>query len=119
MDRHRELKQAYKQTPRPMGVFKITNKQNGKILIGTSMNLDGIFNRYLWQGNGKSLFNKGLQEDWNELGSEGFSFEILETLKWEEWPQADWKGAVAVLEEEWLERLQPYGDKGYNIKKQK
>lgn len=117
MDRRKELKQAYKQTPRPMGVYRIKNNLNGKILVGSSMNLEGIFNRYTFQGGTKSLFNKALQQDWTELGAGVFTFEILETLKWEELPEEQWKKAVEALEEKWLDQLKPYGEKGYNIER--
>lgn len=114
MDRRKELKLAYKQTPRPMGVYQLKNNINGKLLVGSSMNLPGIFNRHRFQLNASAHSNKVLQEDWNVHSATAFSFDVLETLKSEELPADDWRKAVAALEEKWLNKLQPYGDKGYN-----
>lgn len=44
MDR-RELSRAYKETSRPMGVFRVRNTVNGKCFIGTSVDLPSMLNR--------------------------------------------------------------------------
>ena len=47
MDRKKkELKREYQQSPRPMGVYQIRNLVKDKVLLGSSLNLPGIFNRY-------------------------------------------------------------------------
>ncbi len=114
LDRKRELKLAYKQTPLPMGVYQIKNNANGKILIGSSMNLPGIFNRHRFQLNASVHRTKELQEDWNSYGPDAFTWDVLETLKAEEIPEADWSKAILALEEKWLTNLQPYDENGYN-----
>lgn len=114
MDRRKELKLAYKQTALPMGVYQIKNNTNGKLLIGSSMNLPGIFNRHRFQLNAKVHTNKALQEDWNLNHSNAFTFDILEMIKSEEISKDDWSKSIAELEDKWLDKLQPYGDKGYN-----
>lgn len=45
----KDLKREYKQTLRPMGVFQIRNTVNEKVFIGSTLNLDGIFNRHEFQ----------------------------------------------------------------------
>jgi len=59
--------------------------------------------------------NRELQGEWNEIGEDGFVFEVLDTLPASDEPGYDVKGELRVLEELWLERLQPYGERGYNI----
>lgn len=113
MDRRKELKSAYKQTPRPMGVYRIKNKVNGKIFVAGNMNLPGSLNSNRFQLNLRCHRNKALQEDWGLYGPDAFAFDILENLS-EEIPESDWREAVSALEEKWLGSLQPYGDKGYN-----
>jgi len=114
MDRRKELKLAYKLTPRPMGVYQMKNNINKKIFIGSSMNLPGSFNRNRFQLNARSHNNKMLQEDWNLYGSDAFTFDILETLKSEEIMEEDWRETISVMEDNWLAALQPYDEKGYN-----
>jgi hypothetical protein len=42
---------------------------------------------------------------------------VLEYLKPGDDPDYDVRGDLDVLEELWLEKLEPYGEKGYNKKK--
>ncbi|MGG3915080.1 GIY-YIG nuclease family protein [Rossellomorea vietnamensis] len=116
MDRKRELKQQYKETPVEAGVFQITNKQNKKIYIGSTKNLktlNGI--KFMLENNGFTT-SKELQTEWSEIGKEAFTFEVLEKLKKNDDPFVTEKEALAELEEKWLEKMQPYGEQGYNQK---
>lgn len=114
MDHRKEIKQAYKQTPRPMGVYKITNRAGGKIFVAGSMNIPAKFNSIRFQLNFKCHRVAELQADWNRFGPDAFSFETLETIKADSLPPEEWRKAVAALEEKWLDHLRPYGERGYN-----
>jgi len=114
-DKKRELKREYKLNHRPMGVYQIRNIVNDKVLIGASLNLPGIFNRHkiqLKMGNHPSV---RLQAEWNEFGADSFAFEILDEITPKE--GRDHREELAFLEELWLEKSQPYGDRGYNERK--
>ena len=74
------LKREYKETARPMGVFQIRNTVNGKVWLGTSVDLPSILNRHRAQLRAGSHRNKALQQDWNAFGMEAFALEILDTL---------------------------------------
>lgn len=113
MDRKAMIRE-YKETPRPMGIFQIKNTVNGKICIGSSVNLPAILNRYKAELKLGSCRNKALQEDWNQFGSEMFEFTELEVLKPTDDPGYNPAEDLCVLEELWLEKLSPFGDKGYN-----
>ena len=54
------------------------------------------------------------QHDWNAFVTEAFRFEVLDTITPRDKPGYDVKRELSVLEELWLERLSPYGDRGYN-----
>ena len=108
----KELKQNYKLSPRPMGIFQIRNLTNEKVFIGKSENLEGILNRHEFALKANGHQNKQLQADWNELGADKFAFEILEELEFRE--NLDIKKELEFLEDLWLEKLQPFGEKGYN-----
>lgn len=108
----KELKLNYKLSQRPMGIFQIRNLTNEKVFIGKSENLEGILNRHEFALKANGHQNKQLQADWNELGEEKFAFEILEELEQRE--GLDNKKELEFLEDLWLEKLQPFGEKGYN-----
>lgn len=118
VDRKSKIRE-YKETPRPMGIFQIKNKINGKILIGSSNNLPARFNRFrseLERGNCRNIV---LQKEWNEFGAEAFEFEQLEILKPLDDPSYEPGDDLLVLEGLWLEKTKPYGLKGYNIQPKK
>ena len=110
----KEAKKKYKQTLPPMGVYQIKNLVNGKILIGNSKNLTGKFNSYKFQLNSGTHMNSELQADYKKYGENNFSFEILDQIEPKEDLTFDFTNDLAVLEELWIEKLQPFGEKGYN-----
>lgn len=116
MDRKKELKQLYKETKTQAGVYQIKNNKNQKIYIESSMNLKTI-NGKQFQLKMGSHTNKLLQKEWNEFGEEAFTFEVLETLKVKEDGYFDVKYELEKLEEKWLNKLQPFGEHGYNREK--
>jgi hypothetical protein len=113
----KDLKREYKQNPPPMGVFQIYNLINNKVLIGTGLNLPGILNRHKFQLTMGNHPNRILQTEWNEFGSENFALEILDELQPNLDPDHDYSADLAFLEELWLEKLEPYGERGYNERK--
>src|ERR1700759_2415430 len=62
------LTREYKETQRPMGVYQVRNTVNGKVLIGTSVDLPSILNRLRGELRLGGLRNRALQQDWNEHG---------------------------------------------------
>jgi len=112
--RRAELKRTYKEKPPPMGVFAIRNRANGKVLVGTSLNLPGALNSARFQLTLGVYRHPALQEDWQRYGADSFSFEVLDELPPTEVPRDDPREELQVLEALWLERLRPYGEAGYN-----
>lgn len=113
----KELVKQYKQTVQPMGIFQIRNLVNGKIYLASSKNLRGMANRFEFNLDIGAHVSKKLREDYEKFGRENFVFEIIDQLEPKEDPKYDYSDDLNVLEEMWLEKLQPYGDKGYNQKK--
>jgi group I intron endonuclease len=111
----KELKKEYMLNPRPMGVYQIRNVVNEKVLIGAALDLPGILNRHKFQLKMGNHSNGALQAEWNEFGGENFAFEILDEITPKE--GRDHREELAFLEDLWLEKSQPYGDRGYNEKK--
>src|SRR5665811_686286 len=86
----KELKDKYKQTIQPMGIYQVRNTVTGKIFIGSSKNLEGMLNRNKFQLQNDLHMNKELQRDFNEVGEESFSFEVLDKLKPQEVIEVDY-----------------------------
>lgn len=107
-------KLAYKASRRPIGVFLIRNLVNDKVFVGSSMDLTAIFNRIRFQLAAGAHPVKDLEADWKRLGAAKFEFEIAEELVPREDMNFDYKSELELLEDLWLEKLQPYGDRGYN-----
>jgi len=116
MDRKKELKQQYKEIKIEAGIYKITNKVNGKVFVGSTRNLKTINGVKFTLENGGHT-NKKLVEEWRNYGKGAFEFEILEVLKPTNAPYYNEKEELEKLEEKWLDTLQPFGDRGYNSNK--
>ncbi len=112
----RQAKLDYKLSHRPMGVFQILNTANGKMFVDTSLNIPGKINRHRVQLNAGLHQTKRLQADWSEFGEQAFQFETLESVEPRPDPAYNYASDLKVLEELWLEKLQPYEDAGYNAK---
>jgi group I intron endonuclease len=113
----KELIKEYKLNHTPMGVYQIRNLVNEKVLVGASPNLTGIINRHKFALETGKHANAALQADWNEFGADKFAFEILDEISPIEGADHDYREDLNSLEELWLEKLEPYGEKGYNEKK--
>ncbi len=110
--KRKELLEEYKRLKTYMGVIQITNNANGKIYIAAYPNLK---NKWLTiQGQlvmGRHA-NARLQKDWKELGPKAFTYEVLEEKDAGEVTDMRWE--LKQMEKPWLEKLQPYEDRGYN-----
>ena len=112
----KELINKYKQAIQSMGIHQLRNTISGKIFLGSSKDLKGIINRNNFQLKNGLHMNKTIQRDFSEVGDESFSFEILDHLKPREDMEGDYTEELHMLEEMWLEKLQPCNEKGYNTK---
>lgn len=113
MDRKKELKEQYKEMKTEAGVYQIKNTKNQKVLVVATPNLKTMNGRRMELHAGGHK-NKQLQEEWKKFGEEAFVFEVLEVLKEKEEGFFDRKEELKKLEEKWLERLQPYEERGYH-----
>ncbi|MDI4646848.1 GIY-YIG nuclease family protein [Cohnella hashimotonis] len=118
--RKKQLAEAYAQSFRAMGVYQIRNAENGKVLVRSSMDLDGARNRFEFM---KQMNNNTLPElktDWDRYGGSVFEFSELDRIKPKEETVTDraelkkYQEEVDALAELWVEKLQPYGDNGYH-----
>lgn len=113
LDRKKELKQLYKETEIEGGIYCIRNTKNEKVYVESTKNFKAMSGRRLLLNMGSHM-NKALQNEWKEYGADAFEFEILEVLKKKKTGYFNEKEELKKLEEKWLEKLQPYGERGYN-----
>lgn len=110
-DTRKEMIRQYKEMKTEAGVYQIKNTANGKMLVASTPNLKTIEGKrfQLQMGSHK---NPKLQAEWKQFGEESFVFEVLEVLEDVEDISRDRE--LKHLEEKWLEKLKPYGERGYN-----
>jgi hypothetical protein len=101
------VKKLIESIPRESGVYQIRCKQNGKIYVGSAVDL-----RRRWDVHRRTLrdrvhHNDHLQHAWNTYGEENFEFEVLQFVNAAELLRA---------EQEWIDRTDCTHRKiGYNI----
>ena len=117
MKSKKDIKRDYKEREKPAGVFQVKNTVNGKVLLGSSLNLEGPLNGHKFMLTIGSHRNKVLQQEWNEYGVDKFVFEILEVVKVKDDPNFNLSDELTLLEQIWLEELKPFGERGYNTDK--
>ena len=113
MDR-KALIRKYKETRRPIGVYRVRNVAEGISLVGSSADLPAILNRSRFQLDAGMHPNRALQADWTERGPQAFAVETLDTLEWPEQPGYDPSADLQTLQGMWLERLRAAGERFYN-----
>lgn len=88
------------------GIYQIKNLINDKVYVGksTKTNVRWSAHKYLLKLN--QHYNKQLQEDWNQYGSENFEFSILELCDCDN---------LKAREKYWIDFFESYSSKGYNI----
>jgi biotin operon repressor len=114
VDTRSEMKRRYREAPREAGVFHVKNTVDGTVLLGSTKNLHGPLNKHRFLLSIGRHWNKKMQEDWDRLGPDAFVFEVLEVVKMKDDPTFDVEDELSLLEEKWIEKVQPFGDGGYN-----
>ena len=90
------------------------NTMNGKVLLGSSLNLEGLLNSQKFKLSIGRHPNRELQKEWNECGPDTFVFEILEAVQEKDDPIFNLDDELTLIEQIWLEKLRPFGGLCYN-----
>ena len=104
----KNIKRDYKERAKPAGVFQVKNTVNGKVLLGSSLKLEGPLNGHKFILKIGAHRDKVLQQEWNKYAADKFVFEILEAVKVKDDPNFNLGDELTLLEQIWLE------DRGYN-----
>ncbi len=115
MDRKKATRD-YKDTPRPMGVYRVRNRAARRSLLGSSVDVPSILNRHRAQLRMGLHPDQELQRDWKALGPGGFDFEVLDTLEPPDRAGYDAADDLRALEQLWREKLTAAGEAAYTGK---
>jgi hypothetical protein len=108
-----KLVQQFKEIPIQAGIFQIRNTLNGKLFIDSTLNMKSLNGQNTTLRLGTHN-NKALQKEWNEYGEQAFVMEVLEVLKPSDNPFVVLKDELKKLKAIWIEKLQPFGERGYH-----
>lgn len=114
MSANRSLRDSYKQSFVPIGVFVIRNSVNQRVYVGGSRNLEGAMNRHRFELSTGSHRNAELLADWKRFGAQAFCFEVLDQVRQSTDPATDYDAELATLLELWQQELPCFGPSGYN-----
>lgn len=90
------------------GVYVITCATNGKVYVGSAVNLEKRWRAHRNDLNRRAHHSSYLQRAWDKYGAEAFVFTVLEVV--------DDKNLLIQAEQKWLDVYESYdGKKGYNI----
>jgi hypothetical protein len=81
MKTKKELKQEFKSIKLRVGIYQIINKQENRIYLQITSDLDRAFSSDIFQLKAGMHSNERLQNDWNKLGKDLFEFSVFDELK--------------------------------------
>ncbi|MCY1058205.1 GIY-YIG nuclease family protein [Nannocystis sp. SCPEA4] len=110
-----DQKRQYREQPRRAGIYLIRNTVSGKVLLGSTMNLHGPLNRHRFMLGIGGHPNRALQEDWRRLGPDAFEFTIADVVTPQDEEAGPHEDELWLLEQVWIERTSPFGERGYNL----
>lgn len=116
MSSRADLKRQFKETPKRAGVFLVTNLKNGKVFLGSSLNLHGPLEKHRFMLKLGGHYVAELQRDWHRFGPDAFTFAIVEEVTRPDSDDEDFRIETALeeLETRWIAKVSPFGPGGYN-----
>lgn len=88
------------------GVYKIEHKASGRCYVGSAVCFKKRWKIHRDQLEAGNHHNKSLLNAWRKYGSSAFVFGMLERCP---------KNILLQKEQHWLDKLEPFGRRGYNI----
>ena len=82
-DRRKEMRDAYKNRRPDMGEVELRCIATGERFLGTTRDAAKELNSLQAKLNGGGHPNRPLQQLWNEHGANGFAFNVVDTLEYE------------------------------------
>lgn len=101
-EQKKALQAQYKNTHHEMGVVSFRCTVTGDAYLAASKNTKSTLNSVRFQLEAGNHPNKALQKLWNEHGPEGFQFQVLETLDYDD-PTEDYSELLEEMRQGYLE----------------
>jgi group I intron endonuclease len=99
-------KKPEKDITKTSGIYKITNRVNGKYYVGSSKHIDDRWVEHIKELNKNVHKNDYLQRSWNKYGGNNFSFVVVEKIPIKE---------LLIIEQKYLDIAYVEQDKCYNL----
>ena len=100
--RRAALRRAYKERAKQAGVFRVLNTANGRVMLGSALDLHAPLNRVKFELDMGMCWNPQLKADLETYGRDSFVIEVLETVESREEPDFDPERELAILEQRHL-----------------
>lgn len=88
------------------GIYAIRNNTNGKIYVGSAVDLKRRFKEHKTMLNAGKHHSEKLQRAWNKYGADAFDFDVIEQIEDKTW--------LILLEQFWITELRSV-ERGYNV----
>jgi hypothetical protein len=103
--RRASLRRAYEERSKQAGVFRVVNTANGRIMLGSALDLHAPLNRVKFELDQAVCWNAGLKRDLETFGRDSFAIEVVETVEPRDDPDFDPAKELEVLELKHLSSL--------------
>jgi len=111
-DQRKQAIRDYKLQSTYYGVIQIKHIPDGKIWIDVVPNIKNRWTFYQLNLNRHFYINSPLQAAWDQDGADAFEFEVLWQHKADD--VENMRQTLKALKAEWLEKLKPFDERGYN-----
>jgi len=100
-----QVRRAYKERAKQPGVFRVVNTANGRVFLGSGLDLHAPINRVTFELDMNIGRNTDMKRDLETFGRDSFIVEVLETVEPRDEPDFDPKRELEVLERKHLAEL--------------
>ena len=102
----KELREQYKERKVIGGVYVIRNLLNNRLLLDSTVDIQGSRNRFEFAQKTGSCVDMKLQKDWAAQKASDFSFDVLEELEMSQTQtRSEFKADIEYLRKSWVEEL--------------
>jgi hypothetical protein len=99
------IRRAYKERTKRAGVFRVVNTANGRVLLGSGLDLHAPLNRVAFELDMAMCRNAEMKRDLETFGRDSFVIEVLDTVEPGDDPDLDPERELEVLERKHLAQL--------------
>ncbi|MBN1631502.1 MAG: GIY-YIG nuclease family protein [Thermoleophilia bacterium] len=103
--RRAQLRREYKERAKQAGVFRVRNEVNGRVLLGSALDLRAPLNRVAFELDMDMCQNADLKSDLATHGRNAFVIEVVELIEVGDDPSFDPKRELEALEQKHLALL--------------